>query len=805
MKKEQLFALSALLTSLLAGCGGGGSGAPATPVPAQPAPPAQPPVPPEPVPPAPPPGDTGQTPDAGSGGQENKSGWTNVKFGGGGYVPGLVFHPTSPDVLYARTDMGGAYRWKAATSAWVPITDGFSAADSFHHGSETMAIDPNDDKRVYMGTGMYLSDKADARLYISTDRGDNWTYVNLPFSAASNAQGRAVGERLMVDPNNPTILFYGTRTTGLWKSADRGQTWQQLTSLSSHKMTAAQIDAVHWRGVVGVEQVIFDTSTKGTGSATQTIYTAVAPDYASVAGLTHSMYKTTDGGATWTGIATPVTGYHIPHMVRAKDGMMYVAFTQGTGPGASGSARLYKFDGSNWTLLKSYDSTSPGTGYGMGGLSVYGSGATTRIALGVTNSWGNYEGQPIVQLSDNAGATWREISALAPHGADKDGWSGWVDDVEIDPNNPERILHVHGGGVWETRNASAAKPTWVNATVGLEETATLSLMTPPPGASYSLLNSSGDIGMVVHTDLAAPPVRGPKGWFGNSNSSDMAWSNSAYIATIGTTTWNHPNVGGAYSTDSGLTWTAFPANHPDGLTHQGGNSTLAVTKPGHIVWAPADSVPAYTTNHGATWTYTNLPAVAEGRSYRMAADRKNPNRVYAYESGGGWWGPAPKFYFSTDGGQTFAVSTQFSAAGARAEFVSNSSLAVNPNAEGDVWVADGHSVFHSLDGGATWTKLNVTGSIWGSHPTTEWPEVYGATALALGKAPASASYSASVYLVGVINNVWGVYRSDNGGGSWTRVNDDKNQFGGIGPIAADQNIAGRVYVGGGGRGVLFNN
>ena len=60
MKKEQLFALSAVLTSLLAGCGGsGGTAAPAsvTPVPVQPAPPSQPPVSPEPAPapvPAPP-------------------------------------------------------------------------------------------------------------------------------------------------------------------------------------------------------------------------------------------------------------------------------------------------------------------------------------------------------------------------------------------------------------------------------------------------------------------------------------------------------------------------------------------------------------------------------------------------------------------------------------------------------------------------------------------------------------------------------------------------------------------------------
>jgi xyloglucan-specific exo-beta-1,4-glucanase len=77
--------------------------------------------------------------------------------------------------------------------------------------------------------------------------------------------------------------------------------------------------------------------------------------------------------------------------------------------------------------------------------------------------------------------------------------------------------------------------------------------------------------------------------------------------------------------------------------------------------------------------------------------------------------------------------------------------------------------------------------------------------VALGKAAPGATYSAAVYVVGVINGVWGVHRSDDGGATWTRFNDDAHQFGGIGPIAADQGLYGRLYVAGNGRGLLFSN
>jgi xyloglucan-specific exo-beta-1,4-glucanase len=729
--------------------------------------------------------------------------WTNAKFGGGGYVTGLIFHPTSQNVLYARTDVGGAYRWHEATTSWVPITDGlgFGAVDSRYHGVESIAVDPNNDQLVYMATGMYTSE-GNGRLYISSDRGDHWTYVGLPFPLGGNNPGRAIGERMTVDPNKPSTLFYGSRTAGLWKSVDSGLTWGQVTSLSSAKLTQDQVNALGGSSAMGVELVVYDTGTLGSGSATQTIYSAIAPDYVTTAGLASNLYKSTDGGSSWTPVSTPISGYHIPHMVRAADGMFYVAFTKDTGPGAGGPARLYKFDGSNWTLLKDPNSGGAGTGLGLGGLSVSGTGASTRIALGVTNSWGNYVGQLAIQWSGDAGVTWREIAATMPRTPANGSFWGWPDDVEIDPFNPDRVMHVHGGGIWETRNAFSSTPSWIEAIDGLEETAVLALATPPAGATYTVINSSGDVGTWVHTNLATKPTLTPDTSWSNGFAADMAWSDAEYMATIGVVNGSSTAFG-EWSGDGGKNWAKFLTYAPGAATNTNQEASIAVTARNKAVWAPANSVPSYTMDNGATWIPTDLPAINSiyNRAYHLAADRKNPNKVYAYDSGGHWWGTPGKVYVSADGGHTFALSQGSITAGLAPNYFANTSLVVNPNAEGHLWLADGNAVYRSVDSGANWTKLSHFASIMGSNP---WPDVQGATVVALGKAAPGAAYSAAIYVVGVMNGVWGVYRSEDAGVTWARFNDDAHQFAGIGVMAADQNIYGRIYISGTGRGMLYS-
>src|SRR5664280_2662331 len=81
--------------------------------------------------------------------------WRNVVMGGGGFVTGIIPHPRQKGLMYARTDVGGAYRWDDPAQRWIPITDWLGMADWTLTGIESVAVDPNDPQRVYVAAGIY--------------------------------------------------------------------------------------------------------------------------------------------------------------------------------------------------------------------------------------------------------------------------------------------------------------------------------------------------------------------------------------------------------------------------------------------------------------------------------------------------------------------------------------------------------------------------------------------------------------------------------------------------------------------------
>jgi len=164
MIRKQNFIIPALVAGILAGCSGGSTT----------------------------PGASGTAP-ALAATTGSATSYTSVKWGGGGYVPGLIYHPVNSSVMYARTDVGGAYRWNNSNGSWTPITDGigFGGGEGRFHGVESLALDPTDDNKVYLTTGISTtswdgSALYNGRIYVSSDRGATWTHYDLPFPVSAN-------------------------------------------------------------------------------------------------------------------------------------------------------------------------------------------------------------------------------------------------------------------------------------------------------------------------------------------------------------------------------------------------------------------------------------------------------------------------------------------------------------------------------------------------------------------------------------------------------------------------------------------
>lgn len=141
--------------------------------------------------------------------------WGNVRFDGGGFVSSVIFHPIAKNLLYARTDVGGIYRYDFSTQHWIPLMDFISENDKGLYGTESFALDPTDPTRIYVlaGTG-YFSDGRTA-IFRSTDQGANWDTTYVEMLAHGNGMGRQTGEKLAVDPNMPNIILCGSRTKGV--------------------------------------------------------------------------------------------------------------------------------------------------------------------------------------------------------------------------------------------------------------------------------------------------------------------------------------------------------------------------------------------------------------------------------------------------------------------------------------------------------------------------------------------------------------------------------------------------------------
>ncbi|KAK4237239.1 hypothetical protein C8A03DRAFT_44884 [Achaetomium macrosporum] len=715
--------------------------------------------------------------------------WKNVNIGGGGgFIPGVVFHPKVKGVAYARTDIGGLYRLNSDDS-WTPVTDSIATNARWGNwGIDAVALDPQDANKVYAAVGMYTNswDPNPGAIIRSSDKGATWASTDLPFKVGGNMPGRGMGERLAVDPHNSKILYFGARSgKGLWKSTDGGVTWAKVSSFTATGTFAPDPSDTSGlnNDLMGLTFVTFDSTSTVTNGATSRIFVGTADN------ITASVYVSNDAGATWTAVAGQPKKY-FPHKCKLQpdEKALYLTYSDGTGPYDGTAGAVYRYDIATGTW-KDITPVSGGDLYfGFGGLGVDMQKPGTLVVASL-NSW-----YPDAQLfrSTDSGTTWSRIWEWTSYPnmnwyyglhTDNAPWInagfvsqdtkrlGWmIEALEINPLDSDHWLYGTGltlyGGHDLTKWDTAHNVSISSLAVGIEEMAVLGLASAPGGTELLAavgddcgftFKSSSDLGTSPKTPWMNPI------WT-SSTDVDYAGNKPANVVRVGNSN-GAPQI--AISTDGGVTWNAH-----SGTDNTKNSGTLAYSADGDtILWSSGNAGVLRSQNQGAFTAVASVPSAAT-----IAADKRNNTVFYA--------GSGSAFYRSTDTGATFAkVASAFSSS-----VTTVKDIAAHPAVAGEVWVSTDAGLFRSTNYGSTFTQVGT-----GSISKTEQ--------IAFGKGSGS---TWNMYAFGTGSAGAKLYASSDNGASWVDIQGSQ----GFGAISANKvvgsgNVANQVYVGTNGRGVLY--
>jgi photosystem II stability/assembly factor-like uncharacterized protein len=313
-------------------------------------------------------------------------------------------------------------------------------------------------------------------------------------------------------------------------------------------------------------------------------------------------------------------------------------------------------------------------------------------------------------------------------------FGGTVGSLVIHPNNPQVLYAGAEHGVFQSTDAGSSWRLLPGSPVLLRPNL-LALDPARPKVLYVAGSSPAGRGIFRSVD-------GGSSWKVVSRNLPSSFSPEAlavepspaarlYVSTFGR--------GILRSTDGGVTWQEANQGIPPAFFI---NLLVAPPRPSGTVFAGGRDGLYRTVNGGASWTRLSrgLPV---SRASALAVSASDPKTLYAsFESG---------IYRSTDGGDSWTAT------GASLPGIER--IAVHPRSPRTVYAGGFYAggVFKSTDGGAHWTATALPPRI---------------RVRALAATPAATLYvgAAAPDLSNKGTDPGGVFRSADGGASWTRVN-----------------------------------
>ncbi len=607
-----------------------------------------------------------------------------------GRVTAIAIDPNDNKTVYLGGAEGGVWKTTDGGTAWTPLTD---SQPTLSIGS--LAIDPANSNIIYAGTGeANLNGDSYGGMGIlkSTDGGKTWSLLG-----ANIFDGLHIGA-LAIEKDNPQVILAASEF-GLYRSTDGGATW-----------LASMFDSA--------SAVLFDPSSPSVA-------------YAALIGLADAtgIYKSLDGGATWnisdgagtTATAFPSDTIRISLAISASQPKTLLAGAANADGPLTGLYQT-KDGGNTWTLLSGFAYCAKQCWY------------NNVVAISPTDPNLVLAGGVVLEVSNDGGKTWATAPGSQNIHVDQHAIAFTADGSSVYLGND--------GGVWTSVTASGGFG-WFNLNATLALTQFYGGVSTQPGNPAIAVGGTQDNSSLQFANsqwrtvscgdgaaTAIDPIN-PQNVYISCGGGVPPGEGLVQASTVGGAAGTYRNADSGISEVEGAPFVPYltidPTN-PKNLYFTGNQHIYQTTNSAHswasispdvtadilapcaIAVSPSDSNTVYSgscdgvvmVTHNAlsgtasTWQNISAGLPLAGVTH-ISADPGSRMKAYATLSGFG----NGHVFVTSDGGQTWVDIS------ANLPDISANDLVIDPDIAGTLYVATDAGVFWTNNYGGVWSAIGA--------------------------------------------------------------------------------------------------